>query len=62
LKQTTILKTTDLNLQLAEATPVTSVELLKDVTPQLPIVKFLKDVTPQLPSAKGLLKHATPLK
>jgi hypothetical protein len=44
-----ILKTTDLNLQLADATPVTSVELLKDVTPQLPSVKLFKDVTPQVP-------------
>jgi hypothetical protein len=55
-----ILKTPDLNLHLAEATPVKSVELLKDVTPQLPSVKLLKDVTPQLPSAKGLIKDATP--
>ena len=31
-----ILKTPGLNLQLAEATPVTSVELSKDVTPQVP--------------------------
>ena len=70
-----ILKTPDLNQQSAEATPVTSVELLKDVTPQLPSVRVLKDVTPQLPSvkvlkyftpqlpsAKGLLKETTPLK
>jgi hypothetical protein len=70
-----ILKTSDLNGQLADATPVASVELLKDVTPQLPTVKLLKDVspqlpsvkllkdvTPQLPSAKGLIKDVTPLK
>jgi hypothetical protein len=57
-----ILKTTDLNLQLADATPVRSVELLTDVTPQLPSVKLLTDVTLQQPNAKGLLKEATPLK
>jgi hypothetical protein len=54
-----ILKTSDLNLQLADATPITSVKLLKDVTPQLPSVKLLKDVTPQQPSVK-LLKDVTP--
>ena len=54
-----ILKTPDLNLQLAEATPVTSVELSKDVTPQLPSTKLLKDVTPQLPNVT-LLKDVTP--
>jgi hypothetical protein len=66
-----LLTTPDLNLQLADATPVTSVKLLKDatpvtsvelltdVTPQLPSVKLLKDVTPQLPSVK-LLKDVTP--
>ena len=54
-----ILMTTNLNLQLPDATPVTSVELLKDVTPQLPSVKLLKDVTPQQPSVK-LLKGVTP--
>ena len=37
-----ILKTPDLNLQLAEATPVTSVELSKDVTPQLPKYQVIK--------------------
>jgi hypothetical protein len=42
-------RTTDLNLQLADATPITSVELLKDVPPQLPSVKLFKDVTPQVP-------------
>jgi hypothetical protein len=57
-----ILKTTDLNLQLADATPVRSAELLKDVTPQLPSVKLLTDVTLQQPNVKGLLKEATPLK
>ena len=54
-----ILMTTNLNLQLPDATPVTSVELLKDVTPQHPSVKLLKDVTPQQPSVK-LLKDVTP--
>ena len=54
-----ILKTSDLNLQLADATPITSVKLLKDVTPQLPSVKLLKNVTPQQPSVK-LLKNVTP--
>jgi hypothetical protein len=54
-----ILKTPDLNLQLAEATPVTSVELSKDVTPQLPSTKLLRDVTPQPPNVT-LLKNVTP--
>ena len=54
-----ILMTTNLNLQLPDATPVTSVELLKDVTPQQPSVKSLKGVTPQQPSVK-LLKDVTP--
>jgi Holliday junction resolvase RusA-like endonuclease len=54
-----ILKTPDLNLKLAAATLLASVELLKDVTPQLPSIKLLKDVTPQLPSVK-LLKDVTP--
>ena len=54
-----ILKTSDLNLQLADATPITSVKLLKDVTPQLPSVKLLKNVTPQQPNVK-LLKNVTP--
>jgi hypothetical protein len=43
-----ILKTSDLNPESTEATPVRSVELLIDVTPQLP-------------SVKGLLKETTPL-
>jgi hypothetical protein len=47
-----ILKTPDLILKLAAATLLASVELLKDVTPQLPSVKLLKDVTSQLPSVK----------
>jgi hypothetical protein len=54
-----ILKTPDLNLKIAAATLLASVELLKDVTPQLPSVKLLKDVTSQLQSAK-LLKDVTP--
>ena len=56
-----ILKTPDLNLQLAEATPVTSVELSKDVTPQQPSTKLLKDgyVTPQPPNVT-LLKDVNP--
>ena len=54
-----ILMTSNLNLQLPDATPVTSVELLKDVTPQQPSVKSLKGVTPQQPSVK-LLKDVTP--
>jgi hypothetical protein len=49
----------DLNLQLAESTPVTSVELSKDVTPRLPSTKLLKDVTPQPPNVT-LLKDVTP--
>ena len=54
-----ILKTSDLNLQLADTTLVTSGKLLNDDTPQLRSVKLLKDVTPQLPSVK-LLKDVTP--
>ena len=54
-----ILKTPNLNLKIAAATLLARVELLKDVTPQLPSVKLLKDVTSQLQSAK-LLKDVTP--
>jgi hypothetical protein len=47
-------------VRIAAATLLASVELLKDVTPQLPSVKLLKDVTPHLPSVKGLLRDVTP--